>query len=72
MPDQFTKAIRQIMADEGEAAGLAIDPGPPCPASFGWLRKPEWDRAGGEAWELPDGAIRLVRPLDVARRTSRV
>lgn len=61
MPDQFRKAVRRIMTDGGATAAPVADKPPEKPESYGWLRTPEWDKAGGEAWELPDGEIRLVK-----------
>lgn len=32
------------------------------PATFGWLRRPEHDHDGAEAWENPTGELQLFEP----------
>lgn len=69
MPDRFKKVVARIMRSSKRRVPVAESP-PDRPGSFGWLRKPEHDEPGGEAWELPDGEIRLIarsQPLAVAR-----
>ncbi|WP_375460194.1 hypothetical protein [uncultured Enterovirga sp.] len=46
------------------APPIMADQAPPeRPDSFGWLRRPDHDAPGGEAWELPDGRIRIITRL---------
>ena len=41
---------------------LTVSERPNDPQSHGWLRRRDLDSDDGEAWELPDGAIRLTVP----------
>ncbi len=59
MPERFNEIVRRIMADPGTPEAQRGDR-PPHPESFGWLRRPDLDEADGEAWELPDGAVRIT------------
>lgn len=61
MPDRSEDFVRRMM--DGEVVGIGtIWPKPDRPHSFGWLRRPDLDLPQGEAWELPDGEIRLTLP----------
>lgn len=71
MPDRFRKVVDRIMRSPTLQEPAVESPPPDRPESFGWLRRPEHDSLEGEAWELPDGAIRLLarsRPGSVARQ----
>lgn len=62
MPDRFRKVVDRIMRSPTLQEPAVESPPPDRPESFGWLRRSEHDSPEGEAWELPDGAIRLLAP----------
>lgn len=71
MPDLFRKVVDRIMRGRPEGVPQPERPSGR-PESFGWLRRPEHDTEAGDAWELPSGEIRLLRPDRPARRASPV
>ncbi len=60
MPQQFKKTIARIVAGATSRPGDGAPARPVAPESFGWLRRSDLDQTDREAWELPDGEIRLT------------
>lgn len=59
MPDRFKAELDRI-AELNTGELEIIDE--PSPASRGWLRRSDYDVAGHEAWEHPDGRLLGIRP----------
>lgn len=59
VPELFRHAVERIMTDAAKRE-ITMGERPEEPRSHGWLRRSDLDRDGREAWELPDGAIRLT------------
>lgn len=56
MPREFEVEVQRIVKDNAvvELADITS------PASYGWLRRQEYDRDGVQVWERPDGSLRGV------------
>lgn len=66
MPDRFKAELSRIASLQTGELEIVDEPNP---ASRGWLRRPDYDVAGTEAWEHPDGRLLGIRRA--RRRTSR-
>jgi hypothetical protein len=62
MDHQFKLTMRRILA-RGTRRGVAVvGECPEVPESHGWLRRSELDQPDAQAWEMPDGRLRLAPP----------
>ena len=62
MPDTYRRSVARIVSRATRRRSAKLSPCPEMPESYGWLRRSDLDQNEGEAWELPDGEIRLTRP----------
>lgn len=60
MPYKFRQDVRRGM---GTAFDLVFDDDDRAPDARGWLRRPQFDHSGFDAWEAPDGLLIGVRRM---------